>query len=130
MIAAELRKLGFVSATPPFEKGDGDFAVFDDSDGNGPYIRYWLSDKPCPFPELQREPAILDDSDFREKLAAQNEQVFDPSKAVDIVREAIAQVQAVTVAAEKEIAKRDATIEAQAKQISILMGVPETKEEI
>lgn len=38
-------------------KGDGDFAVFDESDGNGPYIKFWLSDEPCPFPQFLRSAA-------------------------------------------------------------------------
>ena len=50
----QLEAQGFVSAHPI--TGSGDFVLQDDSDVRGPYIREWRSAKPCPFPELLREP--------------------------------------------------------------------------
>lgn len=53
MLIDDLSALGFSAGTP---QEPGDFVLQDDSDGNGPYIREWLSAEPCPFPELIREP--------------------------------------------------------------------------
>lgn len=52
-LAAQLRELGFRAQ---ILDDDGDFVLRDDNDGKGPYIERWLSEKPCPFPELIREP--------------------------------------------------------------------------
>ena len=53
-LSADLEALGFTMN--PFNPAAGDFFLQDDSDGNGPYIRFWNSEQPCPFPELIREP--------------------------------------------------------------------------
>lgn len=53
MLVDELIARGFHASTP---LQPGDFVLQDDSDGEGPYIREWLSAQPCPFPELIREP--------------------------------------------------------------------------
>lgn len=55
-LSQRLRDLGFVP-TPGFPK-PGDFVLQNDGDGRGTYIREWLSEEPCPFPELIREPFV------------------------------------------------------------------------
>lgn len=111
-LAARLKSLGFKPILPPLmERGLGDFGVFDDSDGNGPYIRHWLSDKPCPFPEFQRGPieTVVSKEELERRNADRVEQEAnekereDLMKATDIVRQATEQVQAVTTAAEEAI---------------------------
>lgn len=35
---------------------NGNYELWDDSDGKGPYIKEWKSDKRCPFPEKLYKP--------------------------------------------------------------------------
>lgn len=53
MLIDNLIALGFSAGSPTQA---GDFVLQDDSDGAGPYIREWLSEQPCPFPEMIRAP--------------------------------------------------------------------------
>jgi len=99
-LGAQLKALGFKFTHKPDDPGDADFSVFDDSDGRGPYIRYWFSAQPCPFPEYQRDPILTPPTpEHLEELnrdrviaAANNKEVADMAKAAEIVAEAIATV--------------------------------------
>lgn len=125
-IGAQLKALGFKSVHP--DNDTGDFAVFDDSDGGGQYIRHWFSDKQCPFPEFIRKPLERrPDQDFTRRneetvalMAADEKERDDLMKAAEIVRQSIAQVEEVTRVSSIEIARLTEVIQTQALQIAAL----------
>lgn len=116
MIDQQLKAKGFTCGDPLMPKPTDDYYLQDDSDGLGPYIRRWVSAKPCPFPEFVREPATT--SPTKGEVAKQNSEAEDIAnsekeredlmKAADIVREAGEQVQRVTNAANEAVSAAEA----------------------